>query len=56
MNSKWEEFKSEPAIVDPFRIRYPKKRFVLLSKTLAKRRGDRVYVNEENVSNIANHV
>ena len=24
MNSKWEELKSETAIVDPFRVQYPK--------------------------------
>ena len=55
MNSTWEEFKSEVAMVDPFRVQSPKRRIYSFVSNAGKSRGNRVYVNEENVPNICNH-
>ena len=55
MNAPWEEFKSETAMVDPFRVQSPKRRIYSFVSNAGKSRGDRVYVNEENVPNITNH-
>ena len=52
MNSTWEEFKSETAMVDPFRVQSPKQRIYSFVSNAGKSRGDRIYVNEENVPNI----
>ena len=55
MNAPWEECKSETAMVDPFRVQSPKRRIYSFVSNAGKSRGDRVYVNEENVPNITNH-
>ena len=55
MNSPWEQFKSETALVDPFRVHSPKRRIYSFVSNAGRSRGDRVYVNEENVPNICNH-
>ena len=55
MNSSWEQFKSETAMVDPFRIQSPKRRIYSFVSNAGKSLGDRVYVNEENVPNICHH-
>ena len=55
MNSSWEQFKSETAMVDSFRVQSPKRRINSFVSNAGKSRGDRVYVNEENVPNICNH-
>ena len=55
MPSTWEEFESETGIVNPFRVHSPKQRIYSFVSNAGKSRGDRVYVNEENVPNIADH-
>ena len=55
MHSLWDGFISETAMVDPFRVHSPKRRIYSFVSNAGKSRGDRVYVNEENVSNISNH-
>ena len=52
MNSSWEEFKSETVMVDPFHIQSPKQRIYSFVSNAGKSRGDRVYVNEENVQHM----
>ena len=51
-SSIWGDFKSETAIIDPFRTQSSKKRIYSFVNNTGKSRGDRVYVNEENVPNI----
>ena len=55
MHSLWEGFISETAMVDPFRVHSPKRRIYSFVSNAGKSRGDRVYVNEESVTNISNH-
>ena len=55
MNSVGEGFLSETAMVDPFRVHSPKRRIYSFVSNAGKSRGDRVYVNEESVTNISNH-
>ena len=55
MTSIWEGFTSALAIRDPFRTHYPKRRIYSFVNTTGESRGDRVYVNEENVPNISEH-
>ena len=55
MHSLWEGFISETAMVDHFRVHSPKRRIYSFVSNAGKSRGDRVYVNEESVSNISNH-
>ena len=52
MNSSWEQFKSETAMVDPFHVQSPKQRIYSFVSNAGKSRGDRVYVNEENVQHM----
>ena len=52
MNSSWEEFKSEMAMVDPFRAQSPKRRIYLFVSNAGRSLGNRVYVNEENVQHM----
>ena len=54
MNSPWQEFKLEVAIVDPFPYNALKNVYSFIHHA-GKSRGDRVYVNEENVPNVTNH-
>ena len=55
MHSLWEGFISETAMVEPFRVHSPKRRIYSFVSNAGKSWGDRVYVNEESVSNISNH-
>ena len=55
MNSVWEGFLSGTAMVDPFRVHSPKRRIYSFVSTAGKSRGDRAYVNEENVPHVSNH-
>ena len=55
MHSVWEGFTSETAMVDPFRVHSPKRRIYSFVSNAGKSRGDRAYVNEENVPNVSNH-
>ena len=49
MHLVWEGFISETAMVDPFHVHSPKRRIYSFVSNAGKSRGDRVYVNEENV-------
>ena len=42
-------------MVDPFRVHSPKRRIYSFVSNAGKSRGDRVYVNEENVPHVSNH-
>ena len=50
----WDHFKSKNAIVDPFRIQYPKKKTYSYIAPAGKSRGDRVYISEDNIKDITN--
>ena len=50
----WERFKSKNAIVDPFRMQYPRKKAYSYVAPAGKSRGDRVYISEDNVKSITN--
>ena len=50
----WERFKSQNSLVDPYRMQYPKKKIYSYVAPTGKSRGDRVYLSEDNVKNIAN--
>ena len=55
MHLVWEGFLSETAMVDPFRVHSPKRRIYSFVSNAGKSRGDRVYVNEENVPHVSHH-
>ena len=50
----WDDFKSRCAIVDPFRVQFPKKRIFSFTMNQGKSRGDRVYISEDNLATIKN--
>ena len=51
---RWEQFKSEKAIIDPFRTQYPKKKIYSYVATTGKSRGDRLYISEGDVNTVTN--
>ena len=48
----WESFLSKNAIVDPFRSQCPNRRIYSFLSAQGKSRGDRVYVNEDNIGSV----
>ena len=50
----WEKFKSDNAIIDPYRIQYPKKLCYSFIAPTGKSRGDRLYVSEDQAKTITN--
>ena len=55
IHSVWEGFTLETAMDDFFRVHSPKRRIYSFVSNVGKIRGDRAYVNEENVPNVSNH-
>ena len=53
MTSIWEGFTSAMALRGPFRSHYTKKRIYSFVNTAGRSRGERMYVNDENIPNIS---
>ena len=52
--TKWELFKSQNAIIDPYRMQYPKKKNFSFIAPAGKSRGDRIYISEDNAKTVTN--
>ena len=50
----WEIFKSNVAILDPYRVQYPKRKIYSFVAPAGKSRGDRVYASEDILNSISN--
>jgi len=54
VDSYWNNFKDKRNLVDPFRIKYPRKKLYSYVASAGKSRCDRLYINEENEEIIIN--
>ncbi len=54
ITSLWEIFKSNVAILDPYRVQYPKRKIYSFVAPAGKSRGDRVYASEDILNSISN--
>ena len=54
ISKEWDKFKTEKNIIDPFRKQCPNKKVYSYIAPTGKSRGDRLYVNEDNINNITN--
>ena len=54
ITSLWEIFKSNSAILDPYRVHCPRRKFYSFVAPAGKSRGDRVYVSEDILNSVCN--